>query len=86
MVYVAYELDCCSDCMSVIANADASGITDVDDWAARVLKTNATNNGELQVVPSCVSNCDEEDYRESTCGYCGVQGYLRWHYASLMTG
>lgn len=63
----------CADCLMVIANADTSGIADVDAWADAVKRTNATENGRYDVVVGD----DELTFSRTSCDYCGttLDGY-----------
>jgi hypothetical protein len=51
-----------------IANADTSGIADVDAWQSAVESTNATLDGKYVVVPGT----DEIDFGTQRCRYCGT--------------
>jgi hypothetical protein len=54
----------------VIANADTSGIEDLDDWERRVRQFDATENGKYDVVVA--GDEDTESYFSWTrCDYCG---------------
>jgi hypothetical protein len=65
---IAFTGYACADCIIVIANADTSGITDVDAWQSAVESTNATLDGKYVVVPGT----DEIDFGTQRCLYCGT--------------
>ncbi len=67
-VSVAFTGYACADCIMVIANADTSGIADVDAWLAAVESTNPTADGRYVVVPGD----DEIDFGSQRCRYCGT--------------
>lgn len=56
----------CIDCLMAIANADTSGISDVDKWAAAVDATDATEDGRYRVVVTG----DESYFSSSRCDFC----------------
>lgn len=58
----------CTDCLMAIANADTSGIADIDAWSAGVDATDATDGGRYDVVPVG----DETHFGTSSCDYCGT--------------
>jgi hypothetical protein len=67
-VTVAFTGYACADCIIVIANADTSGITDVDAWQSAVDATDPTAGGRYVVVPGD----DEIDFGTQRCRYCGT--------------
>lgn len=56
----------CVDCLMAIANADTSGIEDVNRWAAAVDATDATESGRYRVVVTG----EESYFSSSRCDYC----------------
>lgn len=60
----------CTDCIMVIANADTSGILDLEAWEQRVTAHNATDSGAWHIVPD-LEDTDESHFCSSPCDYCG---------------
>lgn len=60
----------CVDCTMAIANADTSGISDIDTWLAGVTATDATDGGRYIVALACDDDC-EGYFSWSACDYCG---------------
>jgi hypothetical protein len=65
----------CADCLMVVANADGSGVSDLEAWESRVEAHNPTDDGRFDVV---VGDADDPENGERTfsrqrCDYCGTQ-------------